>query len=103
MLIRISFQKILIKMTETSIHTIIVNGYSIKFSKKDTIIRVSMPNVSCEIDTNTNEKKLDAEFIQALKQRGWRSKAIKKLQSYILWEDTWDSCITMDTETGGIS
>lgn len=92
-------------MTTTSIHTIIVNGYSIKFSKKDTIIRVSMPNIICEINTDTDidEKKLDVEFVQALKQRGWRSKAIKKLQSYILWEDAWDSCIKMDTETGEIS
>jgi hypothetical protein len=87
----------------TSIHTIIIPGYSIKFSKKDTIIKITMPNISCEIDTNADEKKLDAEFIRALKQRGWRSKAIKKLQSYILWEDKWDSCINMDTETGEIS
>lgn len=87
----------------TSIHTIIINGYNIKFSKKDTIIRISMPNIICEINTDTDEKKLDVEFVQALKQRGWRSKAIKKLQSYILWKDRWDSCIEMDTETGEIS
>ena len=85
------------------VHTIIVDGYNIKFDKIGSIISISIPNYRCEIDTDNDERKFTDEFVTILKICGWKSKAIKKLQLYIFTEDEWDSCVEMDVKSGIIS
>ena len=86
-----------------AIHSVIVNGYNVKFAKDSPyIISVSIPGVRCEIDLTDGERKLNDSFVTALEIRDWSPKAINNLQKYILSEDKWDSCIEMNTKTGKI-
>lgn len=84
------------------VYAIIVNGYNVKFSKYGNIIRVTIPNHSCELNLETN-RNLSVAFKKLLEDRDWSTDAIDSLNDDLLDEDEWISCINMDTETGEIT
>lgn len=84
------------------VYTIIVDGYNVKFSKNDNIIKVSIPNNGCEIDLLSDDPSLSFSFVEILEIKGWSDKAIHSLQTYILNQNEWDVCLKMNIETGKI-
>ena len=67
-----------------SVHTVIVNGYNVKFTKNRTFIRVSIPLHRCEIDTSSDNQNFSKSFVTELKNKDWSFEAIYKLHTYIL-------------------
>lgn len=73
-----------------------VDNYQIKFDKIGPVIRVSIPYNACEV--NTDEKREFTKiFIEELRARGWRSRTIQALESYIFNEDEWLPFIKMNS------
>jgi hypothetical protein len=71
------------------VHTLYVNSYSLKYSKKsDNIVRVTIPNYSDEIDISSDETRhLSNHFKNDLLECGWTNQAINSLETKILFPE----------------
>lgn len=85
-----------------SVHTIIVDGYNVKFTNDGKMVKVSIPNCSCTIDLTSQNKHLDNIFTNKLLSLEWTAVAIAKLEEHILLNDMWYFCNKMDIKTGDI-
>lgn len=86
------------------LHTVIVDGYNVKFSKEIGFIKVSIPGHSCNIFKH--DKRLSNEFKNILLDINWTSLGITKLQDFILSEcmkNGLNICVYMNTQTGNIT
>lgn len=87
------------------LHTVIVDGYDVKFDKTDSIIKITIPNNECFIDLSTDNHNLNAAFVDILKDLNWTQVAILKLQDFILSEcqqNGTNICVAMNIQTGKI-
>ena len=87
----------------SQIHILFVNHYRLTYSKEVNGIRISIPNHSEILPTDS--KNLTITFKNELRDRGWKNIAIKSLEENILFPDNgkWISKLKMNINTGKIS
>lgn len=84
-----------------SIHTIIVDGYNVKYNYNGSIAKVSIPNYSCTMDLSAQSHHFDTIFTTQLMDLGWTVAAIAILEDHIIANDNeWFFCYNMNNKTG---
>ena len=86
-------------MSESKIFTLFVNCYSLKFSKTNSIISVSIPGHGFSFHESDNV--LHTDLIKYLKKLFWSDIAITNLQKF-LFSQSWKTNLHINIKSGKI-
>lgn len=91
------------------VYTLYVNSYSLKYSFKNGVVYISVPNAGAEVKfnehTDPSEVHLPEEFVNHLRRARWSEKAIEVLERKVLFTENfrWNGMQRINPRTGKLT